>query len=725
MASLIPGYNYDIFISYRQKDNKYDGWVTDFVDNLKKELEATFKEEISVYFDVNLNDGLLETHNVNASLKEKLKCLVFIPIISRTYSDPNSYAWQNEFCEFNKLVKDDRFGRDIRLTSGNVSSRILPVRIHEIDPEDKLLIENELGGVIRGVEFIFRSPGVNRPLRVNEDNIQVNHNKTSYRDQINKVANAIKEIIEALKKYDRKDGSVIPETDRPQPERSRKLKSLFKIIPYVILAIFLAGYFLIPKYINPSEPVIKSFAVLPFADLSSDKSQSWMTGITDVIINQLSKITEFRVLPRSATLKYKENNGKKSLSEIGKELGVEFLLDGSVQKQENQIRITIQLIKVKGESLIWSEIYDKKWGEIFIIQTDIANNIARRLQINLSSVESNQIVNIGTDNDEAYRLYLIGNSLMLNPPYPSTGETYHRAVEHFQKAIELDSSYALAYTGLSSAYLELAGWMVLEPSEEYIPLAKDCALKALEIDGSLGEAYFILGKLYYLFRWDWTSAEKSFKKGMEFNPNFIYGRIEYANFLSAMGRFEESISISRQTMNLDPVDAIVYNELAFALALNGQYKEALDIVYKSFEIDPEFCKWLLDYTDYLKGDFNRTILQWEKLKVSSPDFLNKMSINDLLSTGKAMAKVGRKGEASIILKELNKREESGGHILPHELASFYHALGEDEKALDFFEKAFNEKQSGLVWINVEFKNDPIRQNPRFRKLLRKMGFGEY
>src|SRR5450759_5663549 len=145
MASLEPGYEYDIFISYHQKDNKYDGWVTEFVDNLKRELEATFKEDVSVYLDINPHDGLLETHDVNASLKEKLKCLIFIPIISQTYCDLKSFAWQHELVAFNKLAKEDQFGRDIRLTSGNVTSRILPVKIHDLDEEDKTLLENELG----------------------------------------------------------------------------------------------------------------------------------------------------------------------------------------------------------------------------------------------------------------------------------------------------------------------------------------------------------------------------------------------------------------------------------------------------------------------------------------------------------------------------------------------------------------------------------------------------
>jgi len=199
MASLIPGFEYDIFISYRQKDNKHDGWVTEFVNNLKGELESTFKEEVSVYFDINPHDGLLETHDVDASLKEKLRCLVFIPIISRTYCDPKSFAWEHEFKAFIEMASQDQYGLKVKLSGGNVASRVLPVQIHDLDPEDRRLVESELGGFLRSIEFIYREPGVNRPLRANEDHPDNNPNKTFYRNQINKVANAIKEIITGLR----------------------------------------------------------------------------------------------------------------------------------------------------------------------------------------------------------------------------------------------------------------------------------------------------------------------------------------------------------------------------------------------------------------------------------------------------------------------------------------------------------------------------------------------
>ena len=180
MASLIPGYEYDIFISYRQKDNKYDGWVTEFVDNLKKELEATFKEEISVYFDIDPHDGLLETHDVSASLRQKLRCLIFIPIISRTYCDPNSFAWEHEFKAFVEQASQDQYGLRVKLPNGNVTTRVLPVRIHDLDISDYKLGESVLGGVLRGIEFVYKSAGVNRPLRSNEDHPHDNLNNTYY-----------------------------------------------------------------------------------------------------------------------------------------------------------------------------------------------------------------------------------------------------------------------------------------------------------------------------------------------------------------------------------------------------------------------------------------------------------------------------------------------------------------------------------------------------------------
>ena len=211
MSGIISGYNYDIFISYRQKDNKYDGWVSEFVNHLKSELEATFKEEISVYFDINPHDGLLANHDVDASLKEKLKCLIFIPVISRTYCDPKSFAWEHEFRAFVEMASHDQFGLKVKLPNGNVALRVLPVQIHELKSVDRSLVESLLGGFLRAIEFVYSEPGVNRPL-LPGDSEERNIHKISYRNQINKVANAIDEVISGLMK-EAETGSEFAETE--------------------------------------------------------------------------------------------------------------------------------------------------------------------------------------------------------------------------------------------------------------------------------------------------------------------------------------------------------------------------------------------------------------------------------------------------------------------------------------------------------------------------------
>jgi dienelactone hydrolase len=199
MSSLIEGYNYDIFISYRQKDNKYDGWVTEFVDNLKRELESMFKDEISVYFDINPSDYLLESYDVDASLKDKLNCLIFIPIVSRTYCDPKSFAWDNELKAFIDKASGDKFGFKVKLPNGNVANRVLPIRIHDLDISDNKLFESVVGGVMRSIDFVYKETGVNRQLRAKDDDIIKNPGQILYRDQINKVALAIRDIIESMK----------------------------------------------------------------------------------------------------------------------------------------------------------------------------------------------------------------------------------------------------------------------------------------------------------------------------------------------------------------------------------------------------------------------------------------------------------------------------------------------------------------------------------------------
>jgi hypothetical protein len=299
MASLIPEYEYDIFISYRQKDNKGERWVSEFVSALETELESTFKEDITVYFDINPHDGLLETYDVDASLKKKLKCLVFIPIISRTYCDPKSFAWENEFKAFVEQASGDKFGLKLNLPNGNVVSRVLPVRIHDLDITDMKLCESVLGSMLRGVDFVYKSTGVNRPLRPVEEHPHDNLNKTYYRDQINKVANSIRDIIQVLV-Y---SGELVKE-EMPKKEKirvhintkkliSKKMASWILLVFIVLICVsgiyaYTRAY---KKNINQ-----KTIAIIPFTNPLDDTDlHSAAVGTMDGIINRLQKIKSMSV----------------------------------------------------------------------------------------------------------------------------------------------------------------------------------------------------------------------------------------------------------------------------------------------------------------------------------------------------------------------------------------------------------------------------------------------
>src|ERR1035437_4774247 len=492
MASLIPDYEYDIFISYRQKDNKHDGWVTEFVNNLKGELESTFKEEISVYFDINPHDGLLETHDVNASLKEKLKCLIFIPIISQTYCDSKSFAWQHELVAFNKMAKEDEYGRDIRLTGGNVASRILPVKIHDLDFEDKTLLENELGGVLRGIEFVYKEPGVNRPLKP-EDEEKKNLNNTKYRNQINKVANAVKEIITAIKKPNQQDRELSKELAKSKPERPKKLKTRIIIASVVVLALIVLGYFFIPKLSENSDSVEKSIAVLPFKLLSNEPDKQYIAdGMMEAILLHLQKFKDLRVLDRTSVEQYRET--KKTTYVIGQELGVTYLLEGSFQKAGDSVRLDVRLIYAKKQSTKWGNEYNKNWKDNFAVQSEVAQTIAKELHITITPKEKQLIDKIPTTNLRAYDFYQRGREEYTKywiHKY-NTGilqkDVIQKADDLYRKALKYDSAYAQADTGLARVYWDKHYW------EEYLSENfKDSVLiltnHALSFDNQLSEAY--------------------------------------------------------------------------------------------------------------------------------------------------------------------------------------------------------------------------------------------
>ena len=579
MASILPGYNYDIFISYRQKDNKYDGWVTEFVENLKKELEATFKEEISVYFDINPHDGLLETHSVDQSLEEKLKCLIFIPVISRTYCDPNSFAWQHEFCFFNKFAREDTFGRDVMLISGNVTSRILPVRIHDLDPEDIVLLENELGGKLRGIEFIYKEPGVNRPLTPLDDE-KNNLNKTRYRNQINKTANAVKEIITALKKHDQQGGETAGgsiETKSIQ-RKYRNTKAIIGLFAAVLLIAL--GLIMLPQLFKSSDQAEKSIAVLPFSNLSNDPSQEYFSdGIVEAILNHLFKVGDLKVISSTSTKRYK--NTRLSIKEIARELGVTSILEGSVQKIGNNVRITAQLIDARTDAHIWSEIYDKDLSDIFSIQSEVAQKVASELKARLTPEETDLIRNATlTTNQLAYDFYLRGND------YFSKYEIFP-ALDMFSKAIEEDSLFTSAYAKRAIVHIFIV-WDRLEGWKGHDVKAREDIMKGLQLDPESATIRFAEAVAdYHLYRnYEEALGILSELKTIEPNEADLYA---YTSFiLRRQGKFDESINESEKSIQLDPFNATYIDNLALSYELLHRYDDQIECSRRGLSLIPDY-----------------------------------------------------------------------------------------------------------------------------------------
>jgi len=545
-ASIIPGYEYDIFISYRQKDNKGDRWVSEFVDNLKGELESTFKEEISVYFDINPHDGLLETHDVDASLKDKLKCLIFIPIISRTYCDPKSFAWEHEFKAFVELASQDQFGLKVKLPNGNVASRVLPVRIHDLDIADIKLCELVLEGVLRGVEFIYKSPGVNRPLRSIEDRPNDNLNKTLYRDQINKVALAIKDIITAIEHHGQKPEGVSKEVINAKPEKAKNLKTEIIIASVFVLALIMLGYFLIPILSKPKEQLEKSIAVLPFRnDSPSDSTTYFMDGIMEEIVTNLQTVKDLRVLSRTSTDQYIGPN-KPAIPEIAKKLGVNYIVEGEGQKSGNTFRLRVQLIRAAKESHLWAKSYEQENPEAkdyFRIQSQIAQAIATQLEAVITPQEKQLIEKPQTANLEAYDAYLKGEFYRKR----WTHNGLETAMKYYNIALEKDPKYVLAYCGIAYVWFGLSSMGFLPPSEG-IPKEYTALMTAQKLDSTLAEVHFELA-VYLMREWDWKGSEFEFQKAIRINPNYAEAYTKYSQLLNIVGRPEEAMQQIELALN--------------------------------------------------------------------------------------------------------------------------------------------------------------------------------
>jgi TolB-like protein/Tfp pilus assembly protein PilF len=627
MASIINGFSYDIFISYRQKDNKGERWVSEFVDALKTEIEATFKEDISIYFDENPHDGLLETHDVAESLKEKLRCLIFIPIISRTYCDPKSYAWDNEFVAFVEQASNDRFGLKLKLPGGNVASRVLPVRIHDLEPEDIKLAEQYLG-FIRPVDFIYKSAGVNRPLRANEDHPQDNLNKIYYRDQINKVANAIDEIIRGLKKIALVDGDTssparateandakdFTRTGKSPGKSERKLKK-WQILVLCIL-------FCIPAVIATSKIIHrirdagsggkseKTIAVLPFRNLTNDTTQMYLCdGFTEEIADNLEKVSSFTVRSRPSSNQYRDT--KKSYSTIGKELNANYLVAGDFSREGNRMKILARLIDTRTEKRKWSNKYDRNLNDILAVQSEISQTIASELKTELSPEELESIEKPLSKNPEAYSDYLRGN-------FYANDMEGNRALsnKYFESAIAKDPQFIQAYTQLANNLSRMYVFVKFSKgSDTLLVKCMEQIDRAFLLNPDSPEAHLALGLYFYRGFLDYEKALEQAEMVLKKQPQNAEALALAGWILRRKGDYDLAKIYQVKSLELNPRSYSMIGDVGVTFQSLRDYPKAEEYFNRYINVKPDNYMPYIQLSDIYvswKGDTRkaREILEY-------------------------------------------------------------------------------------------------------------------
>lgn len=711
MPSIVPNYEYDIFVSYRHNDNRAGG-VAEFVELLKHELASTIKQSLSIYFDANPHDGLLETHHVDKSLEGKLKCLIFIPIISQTYCDPKSFAWQHEFCAFNKLAKEDQFGRDIKLANGNVASRILPVRIHDLDAEDNALLEKEIGGRLRAVEFIYREQGVNRPLKVTDEKDD-NQCETDYANQLNKVANAIKEIIGALKNTNpQKKSTTNLNSYRDHPTRQpyaqsttdSKSKNKLTFAGAAILFLLVAGYFFYPKlksFATPADTLDKSIAVLPFVDMSAAKDQEYFSdGLSEELLNLLSKIPELKVIGRTSSFSFKGKND--DLRSIAEKLGVAHLLEGSVRKSGNKIRITAQLISAVDGSHLWSHTYDRDLNDIFKVQDEIAEAVVKELRVTLLGASTRTV----TQNTEAFNLYLQGKYFVDR----RDKESLESALQYYTQALALDSNYAQAWAGLVNVYVHQANNGDI-PIKEGSAKAHIAVEKALRIDPELSEAHAAQSRIYMSFDLDWPKAEASLKKALELDPGNAVALVNAGILAARLGRSDEAIAFYKRSIAVDPLRARTYNNLSIAFYRAGNLTEAEASVRKSLELNATLsgAYYRLAMVHLAQGKYEAALES--NLKESDESWL-------LSGLPLTYFKLNRKTESDSALKVLMKKYADNN---AYQIAEAHAFRGEIDLGFKWLGRAYEQRDPGLSAMKVDPLLMNLRSDARWKPFLKKMG----
>jgi TolB-like protein/DNA-binding winged helix-turn-helix (wHTH) protein/Tfp pilus assembly protein PilF len=510
-----------------------------------------------------------------------------------------------------------------------------------------------------------------------------------------------------------------PSATPPAPPRPARWGPLGWIGGPLIMMALLAASWAIVYYRGASKPaertsvvvspVIHSLAVLPLDNLSGDQAQEYFAdGMTDELITELGKIGALRVISRTSVMQYKGT--RTPLSDIAHKLNVEAVLEGTVLRSGNRVRITAQLVGTAPEKHLWAESYERDLTDILTLQRNVARDVAREIRVKLSPREQLTLGAARPVNPEAHIAYLKG-LFFLNKLSP---DDLHRSVEFFDQAIALDPTYAQAYEGLSVTHTYL-GTFGLIPSREAFPAAKTAALKALELDSTLADAYAVLGQVSKQYERDWAEAERMYRRALDLNPAGWLARGWYAGLLSSTGRFDEAIKLDTQARALDPISVNSGTFLGRDLYRARRYDEAIKACQEALELDPRHvvALWFLAQSLEQKHQFPEAIarLQTATSLSDGPPYRAHLA--------NAYALTGNRAKALKILEELTARSNER-YVVPLDIALIYTGLGDRDSAFQWLEKAYQERAARITEL-AEPHFDSLRSDPRFADLMRRIG----
>jgi len=460
-------------------------------------------------------------------------------------------------------------------------------------------------------------------------------------------------------------------------------------------------------------PQIRSLAVLPLKNLSSDKDQEYFVeGMTDQLITDLAKVGSLRVISRMSIMRYEGT--RNPLAQIARELNVDAVIEGTVLRSGDRVRITAQLIRAAPEQHLWSESYERNLGDVLTLQSDVARAIAHEVRAKLTHQEEVLLEPKRPVNRKAYELYLKGSHF----ENQSTEAGLKKGREYFQQAIDTDPGYALAYAGLANSFDLLGGFSLL-PAREVFPKAEAAATKALSMDGSLAEAHAALGYAMLLYDWNWAAAETELKQSIKLNPNSAINHTYYGLYFETVGQAQEAIAEMERARERDPLSLSINTELGVAYRDARYYDRAIEQCRKTVELDQNFspAHWCLGMAYASKKMY----------KEATDELLTARATGgcpcELAALGYTYAAAGQTISARSVLRELERRSEQG-YPLSYLISEVYAGLGENDHAFAWLNRAYKERDGQLTWLKLDPMIDSLRPDPRFSDLLRRVGLSQ-